>query len=157
MTLSELLATEPYASMTDAAAAAAINAATVDVVGEVPSTELLAWAAGGGRLARMEAAASGQFSAATTAAIAAEPALTSDGVRSMARAAVLLIERDGTVLDMSKADRVALVDALALAEVLTGAEKASLVALATRAVPLATTLDGCPVPVLPGDVLAARA
>jgi hypothetical protein len=83
----------------------------------VSSANLLAWAAAEGRLARIsDAAADGNLPAA---------------LRSIAKAASLMLERDGTTLDLSLPDRMNLVNGLVQATILTAADKTSLVELAT--------------------------
>lgn len=144
MTLAELLATAPYNTMTDDEAAAAINAATVNVVGEIDSRALLRWAAAGGRLQALKNAAA--------------DAGQSDAIRSMAGAAVVLIERDGTSLDMSDAAMVGMVDALVAAGVLSASapdDKAELLALAT-AMKSPAEANGIPTPVTVGRVEEVR-
>jgi len=111
-----VLAAQP--DWTDQQIAEHLNEPTIEQLGPIASTELLAWSGQGGRFARIaRAAESGD-----------------DGLASLANAAKVLILRDGTALDLSLPDRAAMLDALVAAEVLTADDKASLYALATRLV-----------------------
>jgi len=101
--------------LTDAEAAEAMNAMTVEKLLPISSAELLAWSAANGRFARVDDA-TGHANVM---------------IRSLACAAKLLLTRDGTSLDLNKLDRVAMLDSLVAVEVLTEADKASLYALAT--------------------------
>lgn len=81
----------------------------------IPSSEMLSWAAASGRLDKLRSAASTHIS---------------QDVRSIANAAMTLIQRDNTSLDLSLPDRAAMVDALVAASVLTSDDRSSLYALA---------------------------
>lgn len=116
-----------YGILSDAVAAAAINSTTNGRtrLEAISSSELLAWAAAEGRLDRISDAAANHSMAA---------------IRSVAKAAELLIARDGTTLDLSLKTREAMVDALVDAGVLTSDEKKSLVAHATKPISRAEEL-----------------
>lgn len=101
-----------YAAMSDAEAAADLNSAYRTRLAPISSAELLAWAAANGRFAAIEEAAESH---------------ADQGVKSIARAASVMIRRDGTQLDLSLPDRMAMLDALAAANVLTGNDKDDLV------------------------------
>ncbi|MCC6579232.1 MAG: hypothetical protein IT440_02235 [Phycisphaeraceae bacterium] len=83
----------------------------------ITSASLLAWATSSGRILRLEQAA--------------QNTQLSDEVRNIARAAVLLIERDGTSLDMSRRDIADAVSSLVAAGVLTTDERDELIAMAS--------------------------
>lgn len=105
-------------SSTDAELSAAINA--MDGTPEIRplgSALLLEWAAINGVFIKLDAAC-------------ADPE-TPTQVLAIAKPAKLLIERDGTSLDLSKPAIVALVDGLVAAGLMTSDDKTSLLALAT--------------------------
>ena len=112
--------TGPYSA--DAATAAAeINAVNRTRTVPISSGELLAWSAGAGagdrpRLIKIEEG--------TTAA--------DEQIAAICKVAEGTIKRDGTELDLLKADRVAMVAALVAAGVLSQSDSDSLYALATR-------------------------
>jgi len=112
--------TGPYSA--DAATAAAeINALNRTRTVPISSGELLAWSAGAGagdrpRLIKIEEG--------TTAA--------DEQIAAICKVAEGTIKRDGTELDLLKADRVAMVAALVAAGVLSQSDSDSLYALATR-------------------------
>lgn len=93
-----------------------ISDATGKRLRPLSSAELLAWAGRAGRLARIEQAAQSG---------SGEPS-------SIAKAALRLISRDGTELDLNLPDRAGMLDALVAAGVLTAEEKADLCTLATQ-------------------------
>ena len=138
MTLAELLATEPYDVMTDADAAAAINAATVSVWQDVPWLELGLWAhAQLLTRAALETAATSGTDANRTAA---------QHVLDCLNAGQPLSARDSRIRD------------LVAASSLSGPAKQALVTLATTTAPLVSTLTDHPYPaVTEGDVAARRA
>jgi hypothetical protein len=112
-----------YSGMSDEAAADSLNTANRSCLEPISSAELLAWsgngATDGSMLCRYERI---QEAAAASA---------SNTVRGACIAALGMIERDGTSLDLNKPDRMAMLDALVAGGVLTAAEKTSLLALAT--------------------------
>ncbi|PWG61757.1 hypothetical protein [Sediminicurvatus halobius] len=98
---------------------AIINEPRYSTVGgrRISSTELLMWGAQAGRIARLEdAAANSQLGA---------------DVRSIASAALRMVQRSDTGLDLSDAQEVAMIDALVQATVFTADDKSSLEALST--------------------------
>ena len=122
------------AELSDAEAADAINAMTVEELLPISSAELLAWSAADGRFARVDDATQHENAA----------------IRSLACAAKLLLTRDGTSLDLDKHDRAAMLDSLVTVGVLTEADKASLYVLAT------VTRKKYPVRIGPHHVADAR-
>jgi len=121
-------------ALSDAEAADAINAMTVEELLPISSAELLAWSAAEGRFARVDDATQH----------------VNPAIRSLACAAKLLLIRDGTSLDPAKVDRAAMLDSLVAAGVLTDADKASLYVLAT------VTRKKYPVRIGPHHVAYAR-
>jgi len=121
MTLAELLATEPYASQDDATAAAAINAATVQVWQDIEWLELTIWTHTEGiERATLETAATSGGTAATRTA--------AQHVLDCINAGMPLSGSDSRVRELIQASS------------LSGAAKAALVALAQVDVPIASTL-----------------
>lgn len=104
--------------------------------------QLLEWAAGNARFERIEAAA----------------ANTADhsGVRSIAKAALLLLARPDAHLDLARAEHADLLNALATANVITLADKQALVGQATVPQSRAEELLGRGVTITASDVGAAR-
>jgi hypothetical protein len=115
-----------YSGMTAAQAAASLNTANRPSATTVliPSAELLAWSGGGAsddpavkcRYERIQEAAGSH---------------ASNVVRGACLAALGMIERDDTGLDLSKSDRVGMLDALVSGGVLTAGEKTEVVAMGT--------------------------
>ena len=103
------------AAKSDSEVASDLNAATIDVVGAVSQTDLLVWMAAGDKLKNVKAAA----------------ADSNNAVYAPCNIALILIEPSAPELDLSKADRVALVDALVAAGIFTADDKTALTALAT--------------------------
>jgi len=135
-----------YSGMSDQECANSLNAQTRSKTVAISSAELLAWSGAGAtetiksRYERIEDAAADHVSLA---------------VKGACKAAIKLIERDSTMLDLSLADREAMVDALVAGSVLTADEKAELVALGTESISRAQELGIGKV--LPGYVMKARA
>ena len=154
MSLRDELTNDPlgrgYAGMTDEQAAASLNTANRDQKVVLDAADLNAWAAGGGRWRKLEAAKDGDA-----------PVGISDAVRSVAIAAWRMLDRDNASLDLNDAEHEGLIDALVAGNVLTSDDKAALVARATKSISRAQELrDGgarMPVPVRVGDVITARA
>jgi len=120
--------TGPYAA--DAATAAAeINALNRTRTVPISSGELLAWsgAKSDGDRPRIIKIEEGENSAV-------------EDVAAICKVAAETIRRDGTELDLSRADRVAMVSALVAAGVLSQADSDSLYALATEAISRATEI-----------------
>ena len=152
MSLREEILNDPlgrgYSSMTDAEIADSLNEKNRTKVVPLSSAELLAWSGGGAdddnniasRYERIEAAATSHASGA---------------VRGACKAAIRLIERDSTVLDLTLPDRAAMVDALVAGNVLTETEKTELYTLATQQISRAEEL-GLGV-VYAADVTGAKA
>jgi len=104
-----------YARMSDAGAAADLNAARIDVLAQVSSAEVLAWTAQSDRFRRLEAAAA-----------------TDSPIASVVKAAQTMLSRDETQLDLSRPDHSALIASLVQAGVITNNERDEINAMATR-------------------------
>ncbi len=109
-------------SLTDAQVAAELNdeAGTHKVAKDlvITSNELLAWAGTGGRYIRILEAA--------------EDVTKTDELRSACYAALEMVRRDGTDLDLQKSDRTALLQMLVTGGVLNAADRTALLVLAKR-------------------------
>jgi len=114
-----------YSGMDDAAVAVDINTDYRTKKEPISSAELLAWSASDSRLQNIKNAAENG---------------ATDDLKSLAQAAYLIVTRDGTSLDLNLADRVAMLDALVSAGVLTAADRLSLDALATVSISRAEEL-----------------
>lgn len=114
-----------YSGMNDAAVAVDINTAYRTKKEPISSAELLAWSASDSRLQNIKNAAENG---------------ATDDLKSLAQAAYLIVTRDGTTLDLNLADRVAMLDALVAASVLTSDDRTSLDALATVSISRAAEL-----------------
>ncbi len=128
-----------YSGMDDAAVAVDINTDYRTKKEPISSAELLAWSASDSRLQNIKNAAE---SGAT------------DDLKSLAQAAYLIVTRDGTTLDLNLADRVAMLDSLVAAGVLTADDRTSLDTLATVSISRAEELAIGKVRA--GDVIQAR-
>jgi hypothetical protein len=122
-----------YANMTDAECAESLNTVNRTQYTAIGSDELLAWSGGGAsdatstksRYERIEDAAANHASL---------------EVKGACKAAVTLIDRDNTDLNLGLTDRAAMVDGLVAGGVLTSDEKDELVAMGTRLVSRAQEL-----------------
>ena len=128
-----------YSGMDDTAVAVDINTAYRTKKEPISSAELLAWSASDARLQNIKDAAENG---------------ATDDLKSLAQAAYLIVTRDGTTLDLNLADRVAMLDSLVAAGVLTAADRTSLDALATVSISRAEELSIGRVRA--GDVIQAR-
>ena len=128
-----------YSGMDDTAVAVDINTAYRTKKDPISSAELLAWSASDARLQNIKNAAENG---------------ATDDLKSLAQAAYLIVTRDGTTLDLNLADRVAMLDSLVAAGVLTAADRTSLDALATVSISRAEELAIGRVRA--GDVIQAR-
>ena len=138
--LKDELTNAKYADMTDEEVAESLNALTQTKLVPITSAELLAWSGTDGRLSRIEVAQTDEDLPTT--------------VQCVAKVAYRMICRDGTSLDLSKDDRVAMLAALVAYDVLTADDKASLIELATVPISRATELEhGF---VYPGHIQNAR-
>lgn len=145
--IAELTAGHPDTGAYSADATTAVtelNAKNRTRYAPVTSRQLLSWCAGGSppetksRMVRLrEAEASGV-----------------EAIKGIASAALLMITRDGTALDLSDASHFAMLGALVSASVFTAAEQTELQALATESISRAEEL-GLGV-VKPGHVEEAR-
>jgi hypothetical protein len=104
--------------------AAMLNAKTVSLLRPVSSASLLAWSAQNNRFRKIEAAT----------------ADVNSPVYSLASAAMLLIRRDGTELDLNLPDRVAMLSALVGSGVLEQSDANAITTLATVVVPWSQTI-----------------
>ena len=128
-----------YSGMDDTAVAVDVNTAYRTKKEPISSAELLAWSASDARLQNIKNAAENG---------------ATDDLKSLAQAAYLIVTRDGTTLDLNLADRVAMLDSLVAAGVLTAADRTSLDALATVSISRAEELAIGRVRA--GDVIQAR-
>ena len=128
-----------YSGMDDTAVAVDINTAYRTKKDPISSAELLAWSASDARLQNIKDAAENG---------------ATDDLKSLAQAAYLIVTRDGTTLDLNLADRVAMLDSLVAAGVLTAADRTSLDSLATVSISRAEELSIGRVRA--GDVIQAR-
>ena len=128
-----------YSGMDDTAVAVDVNTAYRTKKEPISSAELLAWSASDARLQNIKNAAENG---------------ATDDLKSLAQAAYLIVTRDGTTLDLNLADRVAMLDSLVAAGVLTAADRTSLDALAT--VSISRSEELAIGRVRAGDVIQAR-
>jgi hypothetical protein len=128
-----------YSGMDDTAVAVDLNTAYRTKKEPISSAELLAWSASDARLQNIKNAAENG---------------ATDDLKSLAQAAYLIVTRDGTTLDLNLADRVAMLDSLVAAGVLTAADRTSLDSLATVSISRAEELSIGRVRA--GDVIQAR-
>ena len=128
-----------YSGMDDTAVAVDLNTAYRTKKEPISSAELLAWSASDARLQNIKDAAENG---------------ATDDLKSLAQAAYLIVTRDGTTLDLNLADRVAMLDSLVAAGVLTAADRTSLDSLATVSISRAEELSVGRVRA--GDVIQAR-
>jgi hypothetical protein len=128
-----------YSGMDDTAVAVDVNTAYRTKKEPISSAELLAWSASDARLQNIKNAAENG---------------ATDDLKSLAQAAYLIVTRDGTTLDLNLADRVAMLDSLVAAGVLTAADRTSLDSLATVSISRAEELSIGRVRA--GDVIQAR-
>lgn len=115
-----------YSGLNDKAVADSMNAETVVIKEPVSSANLLAWAGGGSRYMKLKNAADSH---------------ADDAIKSIAWAALTMIQRDGTDFDFNKADRAAMLDALVGASVLDPTDKSDLEDLANTNISRATQLN----------------
>ncbi len=94
-----------------------LNAGNRSYFESVVSSELLAWAGESQRLKSIQAAAL---------------AHASDDVMNIARVVDVMVRRDGTAFDANLPDRIVMLDALVAGAVLSAADKASLLSMATK-------------------------
>lgn len=120
-----------YTSMTDDQIVASLAAEDRVVLVPVVSAELLAWSAGNGRYMKIKTAS--------------EDATKNDDIRSIAFAALMMLERDGTSFDFNIPGREALLDALIAVGTLDATDKAALKSLAERTISRAEELGISPV------------
>jgi len=105
-----------YSAMSDEQVAQSLNNEDRSKTVRISSAELLAWSASDGRLASIKAAIDGGVD---------------NTAKSLAEAAYMMISRDGTSLDLSLADRVAMLDGLVAYGILSADDKSDLVSKST--------------------------
>ena len=105
-----------YSAMSDKQVAESLNNDDRTKVVQISSAELLAWAASDGRLASIKAAIDGGVD---------------NTAKSLAEAAYMMISRDGTYLDLTLPDRVAMLDGLVAYGILSADDKSDLVSKST--------------------------
>lgn len=123
-----------YSNMSNEEVATDLNTKYRNQIGSITSAELLAWAGGGandnaGILSRYERIENAAVDHASLA------------IRGLCKAAVKLIERDGTSLDLTLVDRQEFVAALVAGGVLTSDESSELYTLATNNISRASELN----------------
>lgn len=128
-----------YSAMSDEQVALSLNNKDRSKTVHISSAELLAWAAADGRLASIKATIDGGVD---------------DTAKSLAEAAYMMISRDGTSLDLSLADRVAMLDGLVAYGILSADDKSDLVSKSTASCSRAEELSLGRVRT--GDVIQAR-
>lgn len=122
-----------YSGMTNQQAADSLNATNRPSATPVSSAELLAWSGNG--------AVDGTVKCRYERIAEAAANHASNAVRGACIAAMGMIERDGTSLDLSKPDRVAMLAALVTGGVLTASEQAEIVSLGNANVSRAAELN----------------
>jgi len=105
-----------YSAMSDKQVAESLNNDDRTKVVQISSAELLAWSASNGRLASIKAAIDGGVD---------------NTAKSLAEAAYMMISRDGTYLDLTLPDRVAMLDGLVAYGILSADDKSDLVSKST--------------------------
>jgi len=128
-----------YSAMSDEQVAQSLNNEDRSKTVPISSAELLAWSAGNGRLAAIKAAIDGGVD---------------KTAKSLAEAAYMMISRDGSSLDLSLADRVAMLDGLVAYGILSADDKSDLVSKSTVSCSRAEELSLGRVRA--GDVIQAR-
>jgi len=117
--------TKGYSSMTDQAITDSLNTVDITIKEVISSSEMLAWSGGGARYMKLK---NGADSGAD------------DTIKSICWAALEMIKRDGTTFDFNLSDRVAMLDALVTASVLSAEDKTALEALANKTISRGTQL-----------------
>lgn len=120
-----------YSSMTDQQVADSLNGLTRTRQTPISSAELLAWSGAGADASTKCRYERIQEAAATHG---------TNAVRGAAVAALGMIERDGTSLDLSRSDRMAMLNAIVAGGVLTAGEKDELLALGAQSISRADEL-----------------
>lgn len=131
-----------YASMDEVEVIHSLIEVDRDILSPIKSDNLLAWSAMGGRFMKIKRVA--------------EDETQSDEIRSIAWAAMKMIERDGTDLDLNLSDRAAMLDTLVSSEILSESDKDDLYDVATRTISRANELN-IHLPLQRNDIIKARA
>lgn len=131
----------------DTGIAGLMNAKTINGIRNLPSTELLAWAAGNGRMVKITLAATMTLPVTTDATYA-----NMVGLKSVSMAASAMINRDNTSLDLNLADRQQMFGVLVSTGILSQADSDSLYALAAIKISRAEWLWGVGTVANPVDV-----
>ena len=131
MTLTELLATPPYDVMSDADAAAAINAATAQVVQPLSTRDLLRWGFGRVGLSKLKDAAD--------RAVDYTGISEANRARALSAYAVITQGIEGE-LDITEPEIDGMLDLLVSTGIFVAQDKADLITRATKTIPLWTTL-----------------
>lgn len=131
-----------YASMDEVEVIHSLIEVDRDVLIPIRSDDLLAWSAMGARFMKIKRAMEDEAKA--------------DEIRSIAWAAMKMIERDGTDLDLNLSDRAAMLDTLVSAEILSESDKNDLYSAATKTISRAQELN-IRLPLQRDDIIKARA
>lgn len=113
-----------YSGMTNAQILESLNTRNITNRRSISSAELVAWAGANNRYKKIAAAA------ATVGDLPGLDSATSESIKNICEAALLLLRRDGTALDFGKNDRAQMVDALVTAGVISNADRNALHTLA---------------------------
>ena len=113
-----------YAGMTNAQILTSLKTKNITRRRSISSAELVAWSGANGRYKKIANAA------ATVGDLPGLDAATSNSIKNICEAAMILLRRDGTALDFNKNDRSTMVDALVNTGVLSADDRAALYTLA---------------------------
>ena len=131
-----------YTSMDEVGVIHSLIEVDRDVLIPIRSDDLLAWSAMSSRFMKIKRAMEDE----------AKP----DEIRSIAWAAMKMIERDDTDLDLNLSDRAAMLDTLVSAEILSESDKNDLYSVATKTISRAQELN-IRLPLQRDDIIKARA
>ena len=131
-----------YTSMDEVGVIHSLIEVDRDVLIPIRSDDLLAWSAMSGRFMKIKRAM--------------EDETKTDEIRSIAWAAMKMIERDGTDLDLNLSDRAAMLDTLVSAENLSESDINDLYSVATKTISRAQELN-IRLPLQRDDIIKARA
>ena len=131
-----------YTSMNEVEVIHSLIEVDRDILVPIRSDDLLAWSAMSGRFMKIKRAM--------------EDEVKTDEIRSIAWAAMKMIERDGTDLDLNLSDRAAMLDTLVASEILSESDKSDLYSTATKTVSRAQELN-INLPLQRNDITKARA
>jgi hypothetical protein len=115
------------AALSDQAAAEAINAMTETVPQPITSSQMLAWLGGNGRYQRLQTLADTEAASGATSDQIAQ----SNAVRSIAKVALLMLQRPDTTIDFTHPDQVAMFTGLQQAGAMSADEATELQAMGT--------------------------